>query len=457
MKQKLKLVAVTMSVLGLMGSADVLAATQTTKHKHHKKSHCATAKQDYKGMGALPVQPAPVVEMAPKVDPYQVTMDSITQNTGRAVHSSPDWYQRIGITGGSNFDAHWGNRSFGYQGENNRRLSLNDTYLNATALVNDWTKAFASLSFNNATGGNTSATEVLLSTKRGTYSYAYTNNRLDLEQGYITIGNFDCSPFFVQLGKQFQEFGKYQIHPIERTMTQVLSESLQTSAKVGFLTRMGIHGSVYAFDNSLVQNGNGHTKTIFGASLGIDQPSEQLGYDFGLGYMSSMTGVNDVANNITNYETIVALNGTGGTNLPGTYNSTVGAWNAYGDINSGPFWIGARYTSAIQTFKAATLSTVFNNATGGSGARPWATDITAGYGFNAWTKSQNVYAGYQASGNAVNMLLPRGRWLLGYGVDMWKNTSLGLEWGHDMDYSSSKGGTGNSSNTIGARAAVKFG
>lgn len=473
---KLKLVVASMSVCLISGPvlADDTTTTTTTstttqaatsapattkhKHRHHharKACHHHMAKADYKDMGGMTAQPAPVVEV-PRVDTFQPMMDGMTQNTNRAIHPSPDWYQRIGITGGANFDAHWGNLSFGYNGENNRRLSLNDVYLNATALVNDWTKAFASLSFNNTTGTNTSLYQVLQSRKLGVYSNAYANNRLDLEQGYITIGNFDCSPFFLQLGKQFQDFGRYQIHPIERTMAQVMSETNATSAKLGFATRMGFHGSVYSFDNNLVQVGNGHSQPIFGAALGFDMPSDQLGFDIGAGYMSNLLGVNDAAASVVTFQTAALANGTG-TNVPGTYNNTVGAYNVYGDINSGPFWLGARYTSAIQSFNANTMSTYFQNATAGGGAKPWAGDITVGYGFNAWCRNQNIYVGYQASNNAVNMLLPKNRWIAGYGIDAWKYTSFGLEYGHDQDYSSGNGGTGRSSNTIGARAAVKFG
>ena len=59
----LKLVAVSMSVLGLI-SSPVFADTMH-KHKHHKKHHHHhhhMARHDYKASGAMPVQAAPVAE-----------------------------------------------------------------------------------------------------------------------------------------------------------------------------------------------------------------------------------------------------------------------------------------------------------------------------------------------------------------------------------------------------------
>ncbi|MHB1947823.1 MAG: LbtU family siderophore porin [Gammaproteobacteria bacterium] len=463
-----KLVVASMSVLGLI-SCPALAATKH-KHHHHKKVHHMVS-HDFKHEGALPVQPAPVVSVLPAIDSNQVIMDAMTQNLNREVHGGPDWFQRIAVIGGINFDAMWGNRNRNYMGENYRRLSLNDAYLNATAAVNDWTKAFISLSFNNASpASNISATTVqgifLPSggSYPGIYSAAYTNNRLDLEQGYITFGNFMCSPFFVQLGKQFQDFGRYQIHPITRTLTQVLSESLQTSAKVGFLTpiwsTMSLHGSIGTFDNALLRTGTGHSTNVWDAALGIDMPSDQLGFDLGVGYMSNMTGINDVAYAISVFETIT------GVNPVGTYNATVGAINVYGDINSGPFSFGARYTQAIQNFRPATLSSQYATVFA-AGARPWAADFTAAYGFNLFCKNQNVYIGYQTGNNSVNLFIPKHRYLAGYGIEPWKNTNLSVEYTYDSAYSSSNGvplaggndfpGSKNSSNQVHARAAVRFG
>lgn len=424
---------------------------KTIKHKYHKKTAMVQSHQHVVKEEIASVQTVPVVSTVPMVDSYAITLDAMTQNLGRQVRPTADWFNRIGVIGGINSDFHWGNLHMGYQGENSRRISLNDAYLNVSAIVNDWAKAFISASFNNTTGLNTNNEEVVSQTRPGIYSSAYTNNELSLEQGYLTLGNLNCSPFFVQFGKQFQDFGRYQIHPIERTMAQVLSESLATSAKLGFLTPVGLHGSVFVFDDNLRKVTYSKTSPVWGGALGWDMPSDELGWDLGVAYMSSMSGVNDVNYGIRTFE----LNAPGASPF-GTFQGTVGAWSAYADVNSGPFGLSGRYTTAAHKYSADTLSTFLFDTTA-SGARPWAADIAAGYGFNAWCKNQNVYVGYQASGNAVNLFLPKQRWIAGYGIDVWKNTTLSAEYGHDKDYSSSSGGTGRASNTLGARAAVRFG
>jgi hypothetical protein len=453
---KLKLVVASMSVLGLISSpvfaADTTTTTTTTdtstatpapvKH-HHKKYHhmhhmaqsheemAPAVHEDYKAMGALPM---------PVVDTHQIMYNAMSQNTGRSVQAMPDWFNRIGVSGGVNFDAHWGNRSIGYEGENRQLLSLNDAYLNVGATVNDWTKAFTSFSFSNPNG------QLAGAPLAGQYSNVYLPvAQLNLEQGYITLANYDVSPIFFQVGKQFTDYGRYTIHPFVRTMTQVMTESLQTSAKLGFITQMGFHGDIYAFDNTPRAIASPHTSTVFGAALGFDQLNDQLGFDVGVGYMSNLSGVND----------ITAAFGNAYANK-GTYVHLVGGIAVYADVNSGPFALGARYTTAIQHFNPNDISTQYGTPVG-AGARPWALDVTGGFGFNYWAHNQNIYIGYQTSNNAVNLALPKNRYIVGYDVDMWKNTNVGIEYNHDTSYSSGNGATNNNSNTFGVRGAVKFG
>lgn len=418
-------------------SLQVYADTTVTKKNSKKTTQQQTdAKPDYKG------ELAPIA--VPVTDTFQIIYDEMSQNIGRVTVSSPDWFNRIGVGGGMNVDGHWGNRSFGYMGENYQRVSLNDAYLNVNALVNDWTKAFISLSYNNATPNN--------GIRGGEYDSASRPFRLNLNQGYITFSNFNVFPVFVQVGKQYSDYGRYALFPITRSFTQVMTESLQTSAKLGFIApvfnNVGFNGQVYAFDNSLEQVGLSHTKTVWGASLGLSHPNDQFGYDLGIGYMSNILGVNDITYAVSTFQ--------GVSTYSGEYTHLVGGIAVYGDLNTGPFTFSARYTTALQQFAPTDLSN-YLGSTGANGSKPWAADVTAGLGFNGWGKRQNVYLGYQASGNAVSVLLPQSRWLVGYGINPWRNTILGLEVAHDKDYSSGHGATGRSDNIIGARAGVTFG
>jgi len=436
---------ISMATLGLV-SCPVFAADTTTdaqvapKHKmHHKMRHhrhhdvVATHtnyKGDYKGE-LMSVDTCPVNNW------YTPAMVAMSQNVGRAV-PTVGCDKPISFAGGIATDFHTFNLSQGYRGENNERLSLNDAYLNIFGNVNQYVKAFGSLSYSNASG-TTSTNGQRSYNLAGGYSTVYPANTLTVEQAYVTFADMDSTPVFFKLGKQYADFNRYMIHPVERTMTQVLTESLHTSAELGFVTHMGLHGSLTAFDSPSRKTTENHSKYVYGAALGFDQPSDTLGWDAGIGYMSDMAGVNSIA-------TVVGT----------TYVNRVGAAAAYAHVNSGPFSFGANYATALTSFNAADIATT---AAGTAGAKPRALDLKAGYDFNAWNKNQNVYVGFQKSWQSAQVALPSSRWLVGYGVDVLPNTMVGAEFGHDVAYSVASSGSsnGNNSNTLGVRAAVKFG
>ncbi len=465
---KLKLVVAAMSALALISTSSAFATTTTKKH-HHKKHQEATATQtaeheykDYKDMGT----PVPVCT----ITQASMIMDETTQNIGRSLPNpcNPQWFDRIQISGGLNIDVgKFGNRNANLQGENYQRLSLNDAYLNVAATVNDWAKAFASLSYSDpTTNANPSAFNNLGAAE---YSAAYSNNinasqtnNVELEQAYATLGNFEVSPFYLQIGKQFQDYGRYEIHPITESLTQVMTQTLATSLKLGFIAN-GFHGSLFGFDDPINKNGSSSKPTNYGASLGYDLINDQLGFDVGASYLYNMIAANDVAYSVVNFDT------EGGSDTFNGYHTRVGAYALYGDVNSGPFTIGARFTQALQRFNPNDLpkdgvhDLTGDNITGellstASGAKPWAAGLQAGYGFDAWGKPQNIYVGYQTSREAAGMDLPKNRYLVGYAINVFgKNTSLGIEWDHDNAYEVEDGGSGNNTNLVSLRSSVAFG
>lgn len=478
---KIKLIIATMSMLGFVSSPLFAAnATQPTttpvKHKHHHANmmakHHQTRHQEMMEEREYNEEPmTSSIEsppMMPTPTPVVVLID-MTQNLGRTI-PGPDWYNRIGIGGGMNFDMlKWGNNGH-FQGENYKRFSVNDAYLNVTGNINEGTKAFASLSYGNPTETH------FVDSDKFSYSSVYKPDTLTLEQAFITIADFNCTPLFLQIGKQFTDFSRYEIHPITRSLTQVLSEALNTQVKLGFVIPSGFHGSVYVLQDPLhkaheipVDNNNNnnnndddshHTSknlTDYGAALGYEHSNGSVGWDVGGAYINSLTAAQDVAHAVTNFTEVKGLH------------DRVGAFALYGDINTGPFTFDARFTTATSSFDRRDLSrhrphdeddNNNNDIDSGhdEGARPWALGLQAGYHFEYFCKEQNVFIGYQSSSQASAIGLPKYRWLAGYEMDVMRNTVLGLEWDHDKGYCNNDCNDHSGTyNLVSLRAAVKFG
>lgn len=454
---KLNHVVASLCVLGLVSGPAF--ANHHTK-KHHTEAPKVEVRHDYKDYK----------DMGMKLCTMSATdkiLIEANQNVGRSLPNPcrPGWFDRIHVSGGINIDAgKWGNRNANLMGENYQRLSLNDIYLNFDGNVNNWTKVFASINYMTATTMTNPA--IYNSVGAAEYSAAYANNirstgmnTVQVEQAYGTFGNLNEYPVYLQVGKSFQDFSRYEIHPITRSLTQVLSETLATSAKLGFVAE-GFNGGVYVFNDPITKIGSSASPTNYGVSLGYDYSDDLLNVDVGAGYMYNLIGANDVAYSVTNFT------GVGG------YNSRAGGVALFGDVNYGPFDFSLRYTQAVQRFNPLDLAKNGRaDLTAGSligsgvavaalpsatGAKPWAAGAQAGYGFEAWSMSQNVYLGYQASGEAAGLNMAKNRWLAGYGIEVVKDTSLGIEWDHDQQYSIGNGGLGNSTNLVSLRASAKF-
>lgn len=478
----LKLVVASMSVLGLV-SCPVFAATQA-HHKHLRVvKQQRIVKQEVVQTAYKPDYKNEAIEPVCSVGSSTLVLESMTQNVGRALPNpcNPGWFNRIALSGGITVDiGKWGNRNAEYMGENYQRFSLNDAYINIAANVNDWTKAFASISYNTATIND--PLFAVADNHVAEFDAAYSHNvisgseyAVQLEQAFVTIGNFDVSPLFLQIGKQFQDFGRYPIHPITESMTEVMSKTLATSAKLGFIAS-GFNGSVYVFDDPLPKVGQSSRPTNYGAAIGYELPEtcNMVGFDIGVAYLYNMIGVNDIAYNVNqfNIANLTPSPVLGGFPLGGGYHTRAGGVAFYGDLNFSPFYLGLRYTTAVQRFNVLDLPKYgiadINNIAGlttpigapipgAIAAKPWSLAVQAGFGFNwFFNLAQNLYVGYQTGRQISGLNLPKYRWLLGYDVEIWKSTNFGIEWDHDNAFSVAQGGIGRNTNLVSLRAGVKF-
>lgn len=461
---KLKLIAASISMLGLVSYPAF--AHQHRHHTHCAKHHChhhhihASAHVTHHEVVAAPVlvheYNTEVVETC-RISHSSLILNASTQNIGRAMPNpcQPGWFNRVRMAGGVNVDfGKWGNRNANYEGENYKRVSINDAYLNIGATINEWSNAFASLSYSD-TGVSTGSS----TTTYGMYSwdYNYSNvyrNKLSVEQAFATFGPAPSIPLYLQLGKQFQDFGRYQIHPITRSMTQVLSETLATSGKLALIFPNGFDASISVFNDQLERAG-GSNPTNYNLAIGYNNFNPSLGWSVGAGYLYNMTGVNDVGEAVEHFS-------------DEGFHHRVSALALYGDVNSGPFLLSGRYTTALQSFNAWDLprhgradlgvnpfedSIVLPDA---SGAKPWAAGIMGSYNFDAMGHAHTLFLGYENSGEAAGVGLPQKRFSLGVNCYPWQQSIVGIEWDHDKGYSESNGGNNKSTDLVSLRIGTQF-
>lgn len=367
---------------------------------------------------------------------------SVNANSAGNNLPSANWFNRISLSGLLNIDAMGSTRysptSFTMQSPST--ISVSTAALYADADVSDWTKAHVGLVY----GANNQTQFNLLQSGAHTNGSFNNNENLNVDEAYATIANFAKSPFYLKAGKQYMPFGSYTpFADMTPSLTQVMSQVNDPAAVVGFVTNNGFNGSVYALQGMGYNDPNGSTRTAiqnYGASLGLNNTYNNVGYRAGLGFLSNLNDLDAQRYHISNTTGYVSR-------TPGLA-ANVG-------VKYSAFDLSGKWVGATKQFNASDLSYDSH------GAKPRTWGVDAGYSFPVLAHSSRVGLGYQGSTQAVNFGasgydIPKNRYLADYTVNVSKYTDLGFELRHDVDYTVANGGSGHSTNTAAARLAVKF-
>ena len=259
---------------------------------------------------------------------------------------------------------------------------------------------------------------------------------MDLDEGTITLGNLEKFPLYLNAGKMYVPFGSFESNMISDPLTLELGETRESAALVGFEVS-DFYGSLYAFNSDINETGDDDTIASFGANAGYGYVNDKMSLDLGA----------DWINNIAATDIFKGYFGDAGITAVQDYPSGL---TAHLTLGYGPFMLIGEYLGALDAFQTGELD--FN----GRGAEPSAWNLEAAYTREIKGKETTFAVGYQKTDEALALELPEERILATIGVEIWKYTSLALEYLHDEDYSPADGGTGNDANAATLQLAVVF-
>jgi len=383
----------------------------------------------------------------------------IDQNSAQSTaFCKRNWMNRITIGGLANFDASWGSRTpigtFGwYSNKDSSDININNANLLIDAKINCWIKGHMNLAY---LGDQDKGFPIPLD-KVGV---RLGDSRLSVDEAYVDIGNFSNTPFYGRIGKQYVGFGDYKRYPIIKPITQMLTQTRATAVTVGAVTDMGVYANVSGFNGPTEKIANAGFVGWGKAGRNINNMTAKIGYSGSLHNIGfSDTNFNIDASWIANMYDINSLSPiyNYGQIIPFGYPNTVGGLAFHGDLAFGAFCLWANYVQSLKNMKLATpTSTILSS-------KIWAADVNAGYRFQTLGRESKINASYQFTGGAdkypliiPNMQLPKDRFQLGYDVDAWKYTNLGIAWAHDVNYSNDLLGLNKHSDQIVGRLSVQF-
>ncbi|MCK5682153.1 LbtU family siderophore porin, partial [bacterium] len=110
---------------------------------------------------------------------------------------------------------------------------------------------------------------------------------VDLDEGYIVLGNTEHFPLYLQVGKLYLPFGNFESHMISDPLTLELGETRETAAILG-VDYKGLYASAYTFNGDIDESGDDNEIKCFGLAAGYAFENQNLGFDIGMGWINSV-------------------------------------------------------------------------------------------------------------------------------------------------------------------------
>ena len=314
----------------------------------------------------------------------------------------------------------------GFSGANSD-INLSSTELDVHAMASEWASAFMTINYDSSppeTGNRES------------------NSRLYLQRGFLTLGNLNKLPVYITLGQMYVPFGAYNSYMVTTPLTMSLGR-IQTRAGVLGFSSGNVFAQVYAFRGDSYIDDDQLLLDTFGGNIGFSGSAGFIShYTIGVSYVSNIANSQGIQNtgrggNASNGNPFSGFSINGSQALQ----TRVPAADINGKISMGPVTLVGEYLSAVNRFNAADLR--FN----GQAAKPSAMHVEINYQRRIYSKLVVFGAAYGQTWESLALNLPKQSYSLFLSSSFIKNTILGIEYRHDVNYASTDTGGGNGSTT----------
>lgn len=278
-------------------------------------------------------------------------------------------------------------------------------------------------------------TEVVAAHVLALYEEGEEDDHLIIDEGTITLGNAEKSPFHLTVGKMYVPFGSFTSAMVSDPLTLELAETRNTALLAGF-AKAGWYGSLYTFNGEVYETGGDDTMKTFGANLGYKLEEGEWQIDLGAGWLNNLGDSKSMRDHLATTST--------------TVDDFTEALALHGRLQYGDWSVLAEYIAALDSFQPGEMDFA------GGGARPKAWQLELAYTTEVAEREVTLALGYQRTGEAVALGLPEHRYLGSIGIGIFAQTTLALEYRHDQDYDLAQGGTDENAHQVVAQLAVEF-
>lgn len=116
--------------------------------------------------------------------------------------------------------------------------------------------------------------------------------QVEVDEGTITLGNTEKSPFYLTSGKFVVPFGNYETNMISDPLTLEIGETSQSAMQLGLEHPSGFTASVYTFNGDIDEDGEDDKIKCFGANAGYALEGDSMSLDIGAGWINNIADSN---------------------------------------------------------------------------------------------------------------------------------------------------------------------
>ncbi|MBC2695674.1 MAG: LbtU family siderophore porin [Desulfobacteraceae bacterium] len=237
------------------------------------------------------------------------------------------------------------------------------------------------------------------------FLYEEDDTEFDVDQGIITIDGADVVPLYVDLGKMYIPFGKFESHFIRDPLTLELGETNESAVVGGFRNDL-LELSVGVFNGDIDETGEDDHIDNYLASACFTLPETTVP---DLGLTAGISWVSNIADSDSLQEELAGA---------GTIKNHVDGFNAFIIASFlDRFFFNAEYLGAINHIEMDTFDE-------GESYKPEAWTIELAYGV---TDSLNLAVCYEGSDDCDDFL-PQKQFGGVVSYDLLENTSVALEY-----------------------------
>ncbi len=317
------------------------------------------------------------------------------------------------------------NLMYNEQATHNQNLTLGTAEFDAQFIPSDWVAGLASIGYDSdPTGDSNSAAK----------------STLNLNRGFITLGNLDKFPLYFTMGKMYVPFGQYSSAMVTDPSITSMGRILTPTAVLGAYFK-GLNMAAFAYSGN--KSDNSKFVNQWGGRIGFDMTKDDFNVAVNASYVSNLgdaAGMQEAGFNQTPQTKDVAA--------------------ADGAIKLGYKFVDftAEYLTAVESFS--------NHMTfKGKAARPSAVQGELNFSWEMLNRPFSFGAFYNHTWQALSLNLPKDTFGAVFSTSLFKHTKQAIEYRRDIQYkatATAPGSTdpitqhGSASNTISLMVGAYF-